>query len=217
MAKSQTQRTNEYRARIKEERDALQAENAELKRRLAEISTTPAQPSPESAAPGPALASSMTEREIIEGIYGQLIDQAVDDQERDAARAARDEMLEEGLYEVASREFTGCYKEHLKRLGKEASRKAKHKAAPVDTAPAPKPRSRFTGKEAKSLHSAACYGNKATLAEFEKRFDSREEFRQMIEAARGLSFSDFSALLHKAALKDAPDSAPVIEELDLSK
>lgn len=178
LAKTQTQRTNEYRARIKEERDALQAENAELKRRLAETdetSTTPARPSPleklspdalaafdemrpifrgatdeekivdligravltikksrtKTAAPGPSVASSMTEREIIEGIYGQLIDQAVDDHERDAARAARDEMLAEGLYEVAEREFAGCYKKHLKRLGKEASKKPKHEAAPA--------------------------------------------------------------------------------------
>jgi hypothetical protein len=159
----------------------------------------------------------MTEREIIEGIYGQLIDQVDDDQDRDAARAARDEMLAEGLYEVAERVFSDYFVKHRKRLGKDTSKKAKDKLSPVDAAPAPKPRNRFTGKEAKILHSAACFGNKATLAEFEKRFDSREEFKKTIEAARGLSFSDFSAQLCKAAPKEYPDSTPVIEELDLSK
>jgi hypothetical protein len=46
VAKTQTQRTNEYRARIKEERDALLLEIAELKNRLAEREDTQAQPSP---------------------------------------------------------------------------------------------------------------------------------------------------------------------------
>lgn len=45
MAKSQTQRTNEYRTKIKQERDALLVENAELKRRLTERNDTPAQAS----------------------------------------------------------------------------------------------------------------------------------------------------------------------------
>jgi hypothetical protein len=178
LAKTQTQRTNEYRARIKEERDALQAENAELKRRLAEINDTPAQPSPleklspvaratfdemrptlrgatdgekiadviegallalaknraktaappEAAAPGPAVAGSMTEREIIEGIYGQLIDQVDDDQERDVMRTVRDEMLAEGLYEVASDEFTDRYDRLQKEVKKKEAKLTKLRA-----------------------------------------------------------------------------------------